>query len=69
MHKRRQVLDGENIHESISNMIQAVAEAMVNMYVEDEEGNVNVEALNQDILNTFGIEMLDAIKEIFKRFK
>ena len=61
--QRRQVLDGENIHESISNMIQAVAEAMVNMYVEDEEGNVNVEALNQDILNTFGIEMLDAIKE------
>ena len=61
--QRRQVLDGENIHASISNMIQAVAEAMVNMYVEDEEGNVNVEALNQDILNTFGIEMLDAIKE------
>ena len=61
--QRRQVLDGENIHESISNMIQAVAEAMVNMYVEDEEGNVNVEALNQDILNTFGIEMLDTIKE------
>ncbi len=50
--QRRQVLDGENIHESIANMIQAVAEAMVNMYVEDEEGNVNVEALNQDILNT-----------------
>ena len=61
--QRRQVLDGENIHESISNMIQAVAEAMVNMYVEDEEENVNVEALNQDILNTFGIEMLDTIKE------
>ena len=61
--QRRQVLDGENIHESIANMIQAVAEAMVNMYVEDEEGNVNVEALNQDILNTFGIEMLDTIKE------
>ena len=61
--QRRQVLDGENIHASISNMIQAVAEAMVNMYVEDEEGNVNVEALNQDILNTFGIEMLDTIKE------
>lgn len=61
--QRRQVLDGENIHESIANMIQAVAEAMVSMYVEDEEGNVNVEALNQDILNTFGIEMLDTIKE------
>ena len=61
--QRKEVLDGENIHDSIMSMISAVAEAMVNMYVEDEKGNVNVESLNQDILNTYGIDMLDFIKE------
>ena len=61
--QRKEVLDGENIHDSIMSMISAVAEAMVNMYIEDENGNVNVESLNQDILNTYGIDMLDFIKE------
>ena len=44
-------------------MIDTVAEATVNMYVENENGDVNVEALNQEIINTYGIEMLDYIKE------
>ena len=61
--QRKEVLDGENIHDSIMSMISAVSEAMVNMYIEDENGNVNVESLNQDILNTYGIDMLDFIKE------
>ena len=61
--QRREVLDGENIHDNIINMIDTVAEATVNMYVENENGDVNVEALNQEIINTYGIEMLDYIKE------
>ena len=61
--QRREVLDGENIHDNIIDMINSVAEATVNMYIEDEEGKVNIEALNQDILNTYGIDMAEYIKE------
>ena len=50
--QRREVLDGENIHDNIIEMINAVADATVQMYVEPEKNEVNVEALNQDILNT-----------------
>ena len=61
--QRREVLNGENIHDNIMDMIDAVAEATVQMYVEPENNEVNVEALNQDILNTYGIDMLAYIKE------
>ena len=61
--QRREVLNGENIHDNIMDMIHAVAEATVQMYVEPENNEVNVEALNQDILNTYGIDMLAYIKE------
>ena len=44
-------------------MINAVADATVQMYVEPEKNEVNVEALNQDIFNTYGIDMLTYIKE------
>ena len=61
--QRREVLDGQNIHDNIMDMIHAVAEATVQMYVEPEHNEVNVEALNQDISNTYGIDMLAYIKE------
>ena len=62
--QRKQVLDGENLKETIVNMINTIAEETVNMYVESEDGKtINIEALTQDILNTFGIEMNDYIKE------
>ena len=61
--QRREVLNGENIHDNIMDMIHAVAEATVQMYVNPENSEVNVEALNQDILNTYGIDMLSYIKE------
>ena len=61
--QRREVLNGENIHDNIMDMIHAVAEATVQMYVNPENSEVNVEALNQDILNTYGIDMLAYIKE------
>ena len=61
--QRREVLDGENIHDNIMDMVHSVAEATVSMYVEPEKNEVNVEALNQDVLNTYGIEMLPYIKD------
>ena len=61
--QRREVLNGENIHDNIMDMVDAVADATVQMYVEPEHNEVNVEALNQDILNTYGIDMLSYIKE------
>ena len=64
--QRRQVLDGENVSESIENMITSVAENTVNMYVEGEDGEVNVESLDTEIKNIFGIDMSDFIKENVK---
>ena len=62
--QRKQVLDGENLKETILNMINTIAEETVNMYIESEDGKtINIEALSQDILNTFGIEMNNFIKE------
>ena len=61
--QRRQVLDGENIHDAIINMMNTVSNCIANMFVEDEHGNINVEALNAEINNIFGIDMLDYIKE------
>ncbi len=61
--QRRQVLDGENINDSILNMIDSISEDVVNMYVESEDNTVNIESLNTEILNIFGIDILDIIKE------
>ncbi len=61
--QRRQVLDGEDIHENIKNMIKSVAEATVYMYIEGEDSTLNIESLNQEIKNTFGIDMLDYMKK------
>ena len=60
--QRRQVLDGENINESIVKMIESLAEEVVLTYSGSEE-EINVESLDTDIRNTFGIEMVDFIKE------
>ncbi len=62
--QRRQVLDGENLKETIINMINTIAEENVNMYVEGEEQNiVNIESLSQEISNIFGLDMGEYIKE------
>ena len=62
--QRKEVLDGEDIHSNILNMINSVAEETVAMFIEGEDGKtVNVEALNTEITNEFGLEMYDFIKE------
>ena len=59
--ERRQVLDGENISDSIQNMFTEVAENTVSTFIE-EDGTVSVESLDTEIKNIFGIDMIDTIK-------
>ena len=61
--QRREVLDGENIHDSIINMIEFVADNIPTMFVEGQTGELNIESLNTEIINVFGIDMLDFIKQ------
>ena len=61
--QRRQVLDGENIHDNILNMINSVAEDTVNMFIEGEEPELNIEPLNLEIKNTFDLDLLDYLKK------
>ena len=61
--QRREVLDGENMHDNIKNMINSIAEETVEMFVEGEDHNsLNMESLSSEILNTFGIDMAEFIK-------
>ena len=60
--QRREVLDGENLKDNILTMIKSLAEEVVLTYFASED-EVSVEALDTDIRNTFGIEMVDFIKE------
>ena len=62
--QRREVLDGEDIHGNILNMIKTIADETVDMFTEGEDGkSVNVEALNTEITNQFGLDMKKFIKE------
>ena len=62
--QRREVLDGENMHDNIKNMINSIAEETVETFVEGEDNNsLNVESLSSEVLNTFGIDMIDFIKD------
>ncbi len=63
--QRREVLDGENLKDSITNMIKSVAEETVDIYTSGTEEGVHVEvdSLNNEILTNFGIEMLSYLKE------
>ena len=61
--QRREVLDGENIHDSIINMIEFVAESLPGVYVEPETNKVNAESLTNEIFNIFGFDMTVFVKE------
>ncbi len=58
--QRKQVLDGENLKESITNMITSVIEDLVNLYSQEEV--INKEALREEIRTTFGLEDVEALK-------
>ncbi len=59
--QRRQVLDGENLKDSILKMMDSVAEELVAVYLAEE--TVNKEAFMQDVKTTFGIEELTSLAE------
>ena len=57
--QRRQVLDGENIHDSILHMIESVCEIAVSNYISDE--GFNKEGLLQETKTIFGITTLESL--------
>ncbi len=57
--QRRQVLDGENIHDNILNMIDSVAEEIAANYISDSD--FNREGLLQEVKTVFGITTLESI--------
>ena len=59
--QRREVLDGENLKDSIAKLIDNVATETVNAYV--SEDGVNREALTQDLKTTFGFSDIGALKD------
>ena len=61
--QRREVLDGENIHDNIISMIEFVSESLPGVYVEPETNKVNVESLTNEIFNIFGFDMTAFVKE------
>ena len=61
--QRRQVLDGENLHDSIISMIDFVSDNIVQMFINVETSELNIESLDTEITNIFGINMKDFIKE------
>ena len=64
--QRRQVLDGIDLSNVISNYIDWVSEATVQTFNEqDEKGNVklNIESLSNEISNIFGINMRKELEE------
>ena len=59
--QRRQVLDGENMKENVFNMIDTLAEEMVNGYA--TEDGVNTESLMSEVETTYGISKLESLSE------
>ena len=57
--QRREVLDGENIHDSILKMIDSVAEQVVSAHLAGDE--FNKEGLLQEVRTIFGINNLENI--------
>ena len=59
--QRREVLDGENLKESIGKIVDNVVTETVNAYVTEE--GVNKEALTQELATTFGINDVKALED------
>ena len=60
--QRKQVLDGENIHDNILHMIDSVAEETVQEYVGNGE-DANKEGLLQEIKNIFNVNSLETLSK------
>ena len=61
--QRREVLDGKDLSENIKNMINSVAEDIVNMYTNVQEGeNIDTEGLRLQLKTIFGLENIEGLK-------
>ena len=63
--QRRQVLDGENLKDSILNMLESDVENIIESYTQGIEytAEVNKEGLLTEIKNTFGIDGLEGLNK------
>ena len=59
--QRRQVLDGEDLKDSIIKMMNSEVETIVGFYAREE--NINKEALLQDIMNNFNVDNIQSLNE------
>ncbi len=59
--QRREVLDGENLKDNVTSMINSVAEELVQMY--STESGIDKESFVQEMITTFGISELESIKK------
>ncbi len=59
--QRREVLDGENLKDSVIAMIKSVAEEIVPTYVNGNE--IDRKGLSGEIFDIYGIESLDTLKD------
>ena len=57
--QRREVLDGDNLKDNVSTMIDSVAETIVPMYI--NETSQDEEGVLQEVSTEFGIEKLDSL--------
>ena len=60
--QRREVLDGKDLKENVSKMIDSVIENIVDSYIVDGQ-KTNREALLQDIQTTLGISDIESLKQ------
>ena len=67
--QRKQVLDGENLSDTISKMIDTVAENTILAYCYENTNpsEINISALSTEIRNTFGAEVHEATLEFIKQ--
>ena len=61
--QRREVLDGENLGDDISGMIDNLAEAIVPNFIGDKPTADDVSALKQELYNEFGFDDLKSLKD------
>ena len=60
--QRKEVLDGKNLKDNITAMINDTAEAVVAMYTEHD--GLNKEGLTQEVKNIFGLDIRDDVNKL-----
>ncbi len=61
--QRREVLDGENLGDDISGMIDNLAEAIVPNFIGEKPSSDDISALKQELFNEFGFDDLSSLKD------